>query len=102
MWGETVIPAEQVPAEQDPPDADGALSARMREILVPFLDGITFKAGVSSPFNDIRKVRMQVLPADGSKAFLAVCEVNGRSGEVIGLAPRARGTQPALAAADPR
>ena len=47
--------------------------------------------------NDSRKVRMQVLPADGGKAFLAICEVNGRSGEVIGLAPRARGTQPVLA-----
>lgn len=49
--------------------------------------------------NDSRRVRMQVLPADGGKAFLAICEVNGRTGEVVRLVPRARDTQPALAAA---
>jgi hypothetical protein len=52
--------------------------------------------------NDTRMVRMQVLPADGSKAFLAICEVNGRSGEVAGLVPPAPILQPALAAATPR
>ena len=52
--------------------------------------------------NDSRKVRMQVLPADGGKAFLAVWAVDGRTGEVVGLAPRAYDTRPALAAADPR
>jgi hypothetical protein len=52
--------------------------------------------------NASRKVRLQVLPADGSRAFLAVCEVDGRTGEVVGLAPRAHGALPALAAADPR
>lgn len=51
---------------------------------------------------DSRKVRMQVLAADGAKAFLAVCEVDGRTGEVVGLAPRARAEQPALAAATAR
>lgn len=35
---------------------------------------------------EVRKVRMQVLPAEG-KAFLAICEVNGRSGEVLSLTP---------------
>ncbi len=44
-------------------DPDGALSSRMYESLVPFLEGITFKAGVSSPFNDIRKVRVHYLQA---------------------------------------
>ena len=52
--------------------------------------------------NDSRKVRIQVLPADGGKAFLAICEVDGRTGEVVGLAPRAHGTQPVLAVAAPR
>lgn len=36
--------------------------------------------------SDVRKVRIQVLPP-GGKSFLAVCEVNGRSGELLGLAP---------------
>ena len=49
--------------------------------------------------NDSRRVRMQVLPADGGKAFLAICEVNGRTGEVVRLVPSLRDTQPALAAA---
>jgi hypothetical protein len=40
---------------------------------------------------------MQVLPADGGRAFLAICDVNGRTGEVVGLAPRARAAQPTLA-----
>lgn len=35
---------------------------------------------------DVRKVRMQVLPPEG-KAFLVVCEVSGRSGDFLGLAP---------------
>ena len=47
--------------------------------------------------NDSRKVRMQVLPADGGRAFLAICDVNGRTGEIVGLAPRARAAQPTLA-----
>mgnify|MGYP006346503115 CR=1 FL=1 len=49
--------------------------------------------------NDSRRVRMQVLPADGGKAFLAICEVNGRTGEVVRLVPSVRDTQPALEAA---
>ena len=49
--------------------------------------------------NDSRMVRVQVLPADGGKAFLAICKVDGRTGEVVGLVPRVHGTQPVLAAA---
>ena len=37
--------------------------------------------------NDSRKVRMQVLPADGGRAFLAICDVNGRTGETMGSVP---------------
>ena len=47
--------------------------------------------------NDRRRVRMQVLPVEG-RAFLAICEVNGSTGEVVGLAPVSRAGQPALAA----
>jgi len=48
--------------------------------------------------NDSRKVRLQVLPA-GGKAFLAICRVDGRSGEIVALAPVAQATGPTLAAA---
>lgn len=51
--------------------------------------------------NDSRKVRLQVLPA-GGKSFLALCEVDGRSGEVVALSPVADRAQPALAAAASR
>ena len=44
----------------------------------------------------MRKVRLQVLPA-GGHAFLALCEVNGHSGEVVSLEPQNR-SAPALAA----
>jgi hypothetical protein len=44
----------------------------------------------------LRKVRVQVLPAEG-KAFMAVCEVNGRSGEVVSIEPQAK-NGPAIAA----
>jgi hypothetical protein len=40
--------------------------------------------------SDVRKVRIQVLPPEG-KAFLAICEVNGRSGGFVSLAPVAAG-----------
>ncbi len=46
--------------------------------------------------SDVRKVRIQVLPAEG-KAFLAICEVNGRSGEFVSLAPVAAATGDAVA-----
>jgi hypothetical protein len=34
----------------------------------------------------LRKVRVQVLP-EGSKGFLAICEVSGSNGEIVSLAP---------------
>lgn len=46
---------------------------------------------------DRRKVRMQVLPAQG-RAFLAICEVSRRSGEIVGLTPGATDRRPMLAA----
>jgi len=39
--------------------------------------------------SDVRKVRIQVLPPEG-KSFLAICEVNGRSGDFLSLAPVAQ------------
>lgn len=36
--------------------------------------------------SDVRKVRLQVLPPEG-KAFLAICEVSGRSGDFLSIAP---------------
>ena len=50
--------------------------------------------------NERRKVRMQVLPAEG-RPFLAICEVSRPGGEVVGLAPAAHPGQPALAAVIP-
>ena len=34
----------------------------------------------------VRKVRVQILPA-GSTGFLAICEVNGRSGDIVSIEP---------------
>lgn len=48
---------------------------------------------------DVRKVRIQVLPPEG-KAFLAVCEVNGRSGDFLGLAPVGEAAAEAVAQAE--
>jgi hypothetical protein len=45
--------------------------------------------------SDVRKVRIQVLPPEG-KSFLAICEVNGRSGDFLSLAPVAQ-TEAAVA-----
>jgi hypothetical protein len=45
--------------------------------------------------SDVRKVRIQVLPPEG-KSFLAICEVNGRSGDFMSLAPVAQ-TEAAVA-----
>jgi len=50
--------------------------------------------------NERRKVRMQVLPAEG-RPFLAICEVSRPAGEVVGLAPAAKPGQPVLAAVTP-
>ena len=44
----------------------------------------------------VRKVRVQVLPAEG-KPFLALCEVDGKSGGVVSLQP-GTGAAPAIAA----
>jgi hypothetical protein len=38
----------------------------------------------------VRKVRVQILPA-GSNGFLAICEVNGRSGEIVSIEPQNKG-----------
>lgn len=46
---------------------------------------------------DSPKVRLQVVPA-GGKSFLAICAVEGLSGEVVALAPAARSMETALAA----
>jgi hypothetical protein len=48
--------------------------------------------------SDVRKVRIQVLPPEG-KAFLAICEVNGRSGDFVSLAPVGSATAAAVAQA---
>ena len=37
----------------------------------------------------LRKVRVQVLP-EGSKGFLAICEVNGKSGDIVSLQPASK------------
>ena len=37
----------------------------------------------------VRKVRVQVLPS-GSKGFLAICEVNGRSGDIVSIEPQGK------------
>jgi hypothetical protein len=50
--------------------------------------------------NERRKVRMQVLPAEG-RPFLAICEVSRPGGEFVGLAPAAHPGQPVLAAVTP-
>jgi hypothetical protein len=47
-----------------------------------------------------RKVRMQILPAEG-KAFLAVCELDADSGEVVSIAPANKAAARAVAVADP-
>lgn len=46
----------------------------------------------------LRKVRLQVLPAEG-RSFLAICEVNGQGGLQVTLSPAARGATGAAAAA---
>jgi hypothetical protein len=46
----------------------------------------------------LRKVRVQVLP-EGSKGFLAICEVDGKSGNIVSLAPQAGQTREVAAAA---
>jgi len=48
--------------------------------------------------SDVRKVRIQVLPAEG-KAFLAICEVSGRSGDFLSIAPVANGKGESVAQA---
>ncbi len=48
--------------------------------------------------SDVRKVRIQVLPPEG-KSFLAICEVNGRSGKFVSLAPVGSATAAAVAQA---
>jgi len=39
--------------------------------------------------NAVRKVRLQVLPAEG-KPFFAICEVNRRSGDLVSLQAKSR------------
>ena len=46
----------------------------------------------------LRKVRVQVLPVEG-QAFMAMCEVNGHSNEVVSLEPQAKNA-PSIAATE--